>query len=57
LIACERRNRKARLMEIDPKYADCICRRYQDYSGKQVTLDGDGRTFEQIKAERVEVAA
>ena len=57
LIACERRNRKARLMEIDPKYADCIVRRYQEYTGKQATLDGDGRTFEQIKAERVEVAA
>ena len=25
LIGCERRGRKARLMEIDPKYADCIC--------------------------------
>jgi len=29
LVACERRKRKARLMEIDPKYADCIVRRYQ----------------------------
>jgi DNA modification methylase len=57
LIGCERRGRKARLMEIDPKYADCICRRYQEYTGKQVTLDGDGRTFDQIKAERVEVPA
>jgi DNA modification methylase len=57
LIACERRNRKARLMEIDPKYADCICRRFQEYSGKQAVLDGDGRTFEQVKAERQEVAA
>jgi DNA modification methylase len=57
LIACERRNRKARLMEIDPRYADCICRRYQEYAGKQAVLDGDGRTFEQIKAERMEVAA
>jgi DNA modification methylase len=57
LIGCERRGRHARLMEIDPKYADCIIRRYQEYTGKQATLDGDGRTFEQIKAERVEVAA
>jgi DNA modification methylase len=57
LIACERRNRKARLMELDPKYADCIVRRYQEYTGKQATLEGDGRTFEQVKAERVEVAA
>ena len=44
-------------MEIDPKYTDCIVRRWQDYSGRQATLDGDGRTFEEIKAERIGVAA
>ena len=58
LIACERRNRKARLMEIDPKYADCIVQRYQEYSGKPGTpgtLDVNGRTFEEIKLERVGV--
>jgi hypothetical protein len=41
-----------RLMEIDPKYADCIVRRYQEYAGKKATLDGDGRTFEEIALER-----
>src|ERR1700690_1479135 len=43
LIACERRGRKARLMEIDPKYADVIIRRFQEYSGKSAILDSDGR--------------
>ena len=57
LIACERRNRHARLMEIDPKYADCIVRRYQEYTGKQAVLDGDGRTFEDIVKERVKESA
>jgi DNA modification methylase len=57
LIGCERRNRKARLMEIDPKYADCIVRRYQEYTGKQATLDRDGRTFEEIAQERRGAAA
>ena len=52
LIGCERRGRKARLMEIDPKYADCIVRRYQEYTGKTVTLDGDGRKFAEIAQER-----
>jgi DNA modification methylase len=52
LIGCERRGRHARLMEIDPKYADCIVRRYQDYTGKQARLDGDGQTFEEIELER-----
>jgi DNA modification methylase len=57
LIACERRNRKARLMEIDPKYADCIVRRYQEYTGKKATVDGDGRTFDEIAGERQQAAA
>jgi|SRR5579871_1727237 len=57
LIACERRNRKARLMELDPLYADVICQRYQDYAGRPVVLEGDGRTFEQITAERRQEAA
>ena len=52
LIGCERRERKARLMEIDPKYADCIARRYQEYTGKRATLGGDGRTFGEIAHER-----
>ena len=52
LIACERRNRKARLMEIDLRYADCIVQRYQEYSGKKATLDGDGRAFAEIALER-----
>jgi DNA modification methylase len=57
LIACERRNRKARLMEIDPKYADCIIHRYQEYTRKQATLDGDGRSFDEIAQERKKEAA
>ncbi len=57
LIGCERRGRKARLMEIDPKYADCIVRRYQEYTGKQASLDGDGRTFDEIAQERRKEAA
>jgi DNA modification methylase len=52
LIGCERRGRKARLMEIDAKYADCIVRRYQEYTGKQAVLDGDGKTFEEIAGAR-----
>ena len=57
LIGCERRGRKARLMEIDPKYADCIVRRYQEYTGKQAVLEGDGRTFDEIARERLKETA
>ena len=56
LIACERRGRRARLLEIDPKYADCIVRRFQEYAGKTAVLDGDGRTFDAIARERQEAA-
>src|SRR5205814_97189 len=57
LIACERGGRKARLMEIDPRYADCIIRRYQEYTGKPAMLDADGRTFDQVMVERTRVPA
>jgi DNA modification methylase len=57
LIACERRGRKARLMEIDPAYTDVIVRRWQAFTGKHATLEGDGRTFDQIAGERIGVAA
>jgi DNA modification methylase len=57
LIACERRGRKARLIEIDPKYAQVIIVRWQQYSGKCATLDGDGRTFDEIAQQRRQEAA
>jgi DNA modification methylase len=57
LIACERRRRAARLMELDPRYADVICRRYREYVGKPAVLDGDGRTFDEIAQTRRQEAA
>ena len=57
LIGCERRGRKARLLEIDPRYADVVVLRYQEYSGKSAVLDKDGRTFEEVARERRERAA
>lgn len=35
LIACEQLNRKARLMEIDPKYVDVIISRWEKLTGKK----------------------
>lgn len=52
LIGCERRGRKSRLLEIDPKYADVIIMRYQEYTGRQAILEGDGRTFDDVAVER-----
>jgi len=57
LIACEKSGRQARVVELEPKYCDVICRRFQEFSGKTAVLDGDGRTFADVVAERIGVAA
>ena len=53
LIAAERTGRAARLMELDPKYVDVIVTRWQDYTGKKAVLDGEDRTFEDLKSARL----
>jgi DNA modification methylase len=35
LIACEQLKRKCYMMEIDPKYADVIIKRWEEYTGKK----------------------
>ena len=57
LIACERSGRQARVVELEPKYCDVICRRFQEFSGKAATLEADGQTFADVAAERFGVAA
>jgi DNA modification methylase len=52
LIGCERTARNARLVELNQKYCDVIIKRWQDFTGHDATLDGDGRTFNQIAAQR-----
>ncbi len=46
LIAAEKSGRVARLIELDPKYADVIVRRWQDWSGKQAIRVADGLPFD-----------
>jgi DNA modification methylase len=57
LIACERRSRKARLMELDPKYADVIVRRWQEYTGKAAVHEASGMTFNERDRGAKETAA
>jgi len=38
LIGCEKTNRHARLMELDPKYCDVIVKRWEDFTGKKAVL-------------------
>jgi DNA modification methylase len=57
LIAAEKLGHRARLMEIDAPYCDLIVRRWQEFTGRKALLDSDGRTFDDIRAERAGVAA
>lgn len=57
LIACERTERQARLIELEPKYCDVTIRRWQEHVGKEATLEADGRRFSEVAAERLSVAA
>ena len=52
LIACQMTDRDCRMMELDPKYCDVIVTRWQNFTGQTATLEGDGRTFEELEAER-----
>jgi DNA modification methylase len=55
LIAAEQTGRVCYGLEIDPKFVDVIVVRWQNLTGLDATLDGDGRSFQQIKNARLEV--
>lgn len=45
LIACEDTSRRCRMMEMEPKYCDVIVKRWQNFTGKQATLESSGEPF------------
>ena len=53
LIAADQTGRVCYGLDIDPKYSDVAILRWQQHSGHQATLDGDGRSFEEVAQERV----
>jgi DNA modification methylase len=52
LIAAQSVERVCYGLEIEPAYCDIIVRRWQKFAGGHATLEGDGRTFAEIEAER-----
>ena len=46
MIAAERMGMRARLIELDPKFADVIVRRWQKYSGRKAVHAATGKAFE-----------
>lgn len=54
LIACEKLNRQARLMELDEKYVDVIINRWQDFTGQQAVHEATGKTYNQLNNEQTQ---
>ena len=52
IIAAESVARRCYGLEIEPAYCDVIIRRYKQFTGKAATLEGDGRSFEEIELTR-----
>jgi ParB-like chromosome segregation protein Spo0J len=48
LIACEKINRQAFLMELDEKYCDVIIKRWQDFTGKQAINIQSGKAYNDV---------
>jgi len=55
LIAAEKTERICYGLDIDPSYVDVIVRRWQQLSGEPARLENDGRSFDQVAAERQSV--
>jgi DNA modification methylase len=49
LVAAERAGRKARTMEIDPRFVDLSIRRWQSYTGERAIHAETGRPFQEVE--------
>jgi DNA modification methylase len=52
LAAAELTERVCMGIELDPKYVDVVIERWHTLANGKATLDGDGRTFDEIAAAR-----
>ena len=48
MIAAEKSDRCARLMELDPKYVDVVVRRWQEFAGQKAVRESDGVDFDAV---------
>jgi DNA modification methylase len=54
ILAAEKIGRRGYGMECEPRYVDVAIRRWEAYTKSEAVLEGDGRTFAELRAERVE---
>jgi DNA modification methylase len=52
IIAAEMTGRVCHAIEIAPAYVDVAVKRWQEFTGQQAVLDGDGRSFDSVAAQR-----
>ena len=52
LIAAQTTGRVCLGIELNPAYVDVAVQRWQDFTGEVAVLDGEDRTFDDLKAER-----
>lgn len=52
VVAAEKCGVHCHGMELDPAYVDVAVKRWQEFTGLSATLEGDGRTFDEIAASR-----
>jgi DNA modification methylase len=52
LIAAETTGRVCYGIELNPAYVDVAVERWQQFTGQQAVLDGDGKAFNALKKER-----
>jgi DNA modification methylase len=52
LIACQKTGRTCYGIEISPEYVDVAVTRWQTFTSQVATLEGDGRTFDEVKLAR-----
>jgi DNA modification methylase len=53
IVAAEQTKRRCYALELSPAFVDVAVLRWQNFSGKQATLESDGRTFAEIAAARL----
>lgn len=52
IIAAEMTGRHCYAIELNPAYVDVAVKRWQEFTGQDATLEGDGRSFDEIAASR-----
>src|ERR1700720_868712 len=52
IIAAEMTGRVCHAIEIAPAYVDVAVKRWQEFTGQQAVLDGDGRSFDNVAVQR-----